>query len=261
MLLAAVINGCDRAPESSHVESEPVLHNAADSLALRIANAAGGVPALEALPALRWDFAVVRDSAEVSRSHHLWDRDAGRHRLEWRRGDSLLVAVFSTEGVVDGMPASGTVYLDGVPVDSARSLGLLEEAYGRFINDMYWLLAPLKVFDPGVHRGVAADSADETTDVLALWFDDVGLTPGDRYWLRADRDSGRMTSWRYRLESGREGAYAWTDIREIDSPAGSITLPTRKVAIGPGTTVLTPFVTGVVDSTFADPAPQLSPIQ
>lgn len=260
-VLVGVAPGCGRSAETAPASSRPHLDDAADSLAMRVVDGAGGLAAFESLPALRWDFILVRDSSEESRRRHLWDRARRRHRIEWSVGDSVIVAVFGTERAVEGRPAWGDVYFQGVPVDSASRRRLLRDAYGRFINDMYWLLAPLKLFDPGVRRAVAADSADEATDVLALSFDTVGLTPGDRYWLRVDRGTGRMIGWSYHLESDRLGAYAWTDHRTIQAPAGAITLPTRKSAVGRPSVILTPFAAGVVDSTFANASPRLEPLR
>jgi hypothetical protein len=238
----------------------PLLHDAADSLAARIVEGAGGLAAWAALPALRFDFAVASDTGEVSRRHHLWDRRTGRYRLEWTAGDSLLVALFSVERVADDVP-EGAVYLDGVPLDSAAARAYLGRSYGRFINDTYWLLAPLKVFDPGVRRGLAPDSADAATDVLTLAFDDVGLTPGDRYWLRADRTTGRLVGWTYALESGGAGTYRWEDARELPTPAGPLRLATRKAAPDGLRAILTPVAPAETDdAAFTDPRPRLRPL-
>jgi hypothetical protein len=261
-LAIAVLSGCIDAPRDAAPAPSPALTSAADSLAMRIVEAGGGMAAFDALPALRFDFAVIRDSAESSRNLHLWDRRAGRHRLEWTAGDSLLVALFDTEGAADGIPANGQVYFQGIALDSAGSGLRLAEAYRRFINDMYWLLAPLKVFDSGVTRGLATDSADADTEVLTLQFADVGLTPGDRYWMRADRETGAMVSWSYVLQSGRIGSHAWTDPWTLETPAGRLSLPARKSALGGTTTIVTPVAPAELDAaSFTDPGPRLSPLR
>lgn len=248
------------APAPRALTPGPPLHDAADSLAARIAGAAGGAEAWAALPALRFDFAVAADTGVVSSRSHLWDRATGRYRLEWTTGDSLLVALFSVENVADGRP-DGTVYLHGAALDTAAARAYLGGAYGRFINDTYWLLAPLKVFDPGVRRGLAPDSADADTEVLTLAFEDVGLTPGDRYWLRADRATGRLVGWTYALESGRTGAHRWEDVVELPTPAGPLRLATRKSAPDGARAILTPVApTEVDEAAFTDPRPRLRPL-
>lgn len=256
--LLAVIAGCSDAPREAPPPAR-VLLTAADSLAARIVDAAGGLAALEALPALRFDFVVLRDSVESSRNLHLWDRRAGRYRLEWTAGDSLLVALFDSEHATDGVPRNGQVYFEGAALDSAGARTRLEEAYGRFINDMYWLLAPLKLFDPGVSRALAADSADAATEVLTLSFANVGLTPGDRYWVRAERGTGRIVSWSYVLQSGRTGTYTWTDPWELDTPAGRLTLPARKTSRNGTVSIVTLVAPARLDAaSFSDPRPRLT---
>jgi hypothetical protein len=262
LLTIHIFFGCAGEPAGPSPADPPTPANAADSLGLRIVNATGGSAAFQALPALRFDFVSVRDSVESRRNRHLWDRRAGRYRLEWTVGDSLLVALFSSDSVADGIPLEGQVYLDGAPLDSAHNRARLEEAYERFINDMYWLLAPLKVMDPGVVRQVASDSADASTDVLALSFADVGLTPGDRYWLHADRESGRLLSWSYVLESGYTGTYDWRDPRELSTPAGTLTVLTRKDSRSAPRSILTPVAPAEIGAeSFTDPRPLLVPLR
>ena len=261
-LVVAVLAGCTEAPRDAAPAPSPALASAADSLAMRIVDAGGGMAAFDALPALRFDFTVIRDSVETSRNLHLWDRRAGRSRLEWTAGDSLLVALFDTEGAADGIPANGQVFFQGAALDSADARSRLAEAYRRFINDMYWLLAPLKVFDSGVSRDLAPDSADTDTEVLTLRFAEVGLTPGDRYWMRADRETGAMVSWSFVLQSGRTGTYAWTDPWTLDTPAGRLSLPARKSARSGTTSIVTPVATAQIDAaSFSDPGPRLSPLR
>ena len=81
---------------------------------------------------------------------------------------------------------------DGRAVEGEEKKKLLETAYGRFINDTYWLLAPWKVFDPGVHRdfdGEKTGPDGALCDVIRLSFDNVGLTPKDVYWLWVTREA------------------------------------------------------------------------
>lgn len=250
----------DREPASSPERTaRPTLATAADSLAWRIVEAAGGLDAWEALPALRFDFGAELDTGERRPPRrHLWDRRTGRYRLEWTTADDAQgVALFSVTGVTGGVPA-GRVFIDGAPLDSAATGAELEAAYARFINDTYWLLAPLKLFDPGVRRALAPDSADAATEVLALSFEDVGLTPGDRYWLRADRATGRLVAWSFLLEDGAPGAHRWEEVVEVPTPAGPLRLATRKRAADGSRSILTPVAAAEPDSVaFEDPGPRL----
>lgn len=255
-LLITLLLGCTRATDPPVESAGPPLFSAADSLAFLITESAGGLATWESMSVLRFDWVSERDSEEVFRARHLWDRDAGDYRVEYEVGeDSMLVAVFSVDGFDMAAPA-GNAFLNGVPVDSTEMAERLTEAYQRFVNDSYWLLAPLKLFDPGVHRTLAPDSSDESSEVLQLSFQNVGLTPGDRYWLRAD-STGRIVSWSFLLEDGAESHYEWTDYEYVATPAGSLHVATRKQRNGRA--ILTQILpTGLLDrDIFLDPNPRL----
>src|SRR5260370_19414652 len=87
--------------------------------------------------------------------------------------------------------------------DPAKLDELMKRGYGRFINDTYWLLMPIKMLDPGVHRaseGEKTDTCGHVWDVVRLSFDQgVGLTPADVYWAWVNRDSGLVDQWDMRL--------------------------------------------------------------
>ena len=215
-LLALFLVGCTSS-------SRPPLETAADSLALQITEAAGGLDAWDALPALRFDWSVRNDSAELIRTRHLWNKASDLYRVEWPAGeDSTLVAVFSPSTFDPEAPV-GRVAINGDTLSGDDKVERLKQAHGRFVNDSYWLLAPLKVLDPGVRRALAPDSG---RGVLALSFDGVGLTPGDRYWLRTD-EPGTLTGWTYVLEGdGPPTRWAWTGTQTI--PGTDLRLPIGK---------------------------------
>ena len=79
---------------------------------------------------------------------------------------------------------------------------MIQEAYGRFINDSYWLLMPLKMQDPGVNLDYDGEATrdGETYDVIKLTFDHVGLTPGDTYWVFVNRKTHLVDRWEYILQ-------------------------------------------------------------
>src|SRR5690606_15391957 len=137
----------------------------------------------------------------------------------------------------------------------------METARGRTINDTYWLLAPFKLFDPGVTRTYVPDSSDADTDVIRLSFDGVGLTPGDQYWLFIDKATGRLTRWTLVLESNpTPRSYDWTAYQTLQGPQGRVFLSARKQDVGAARAVLTDniIVPASVDSTlFTDPQPRL----
>ena len=249
ILLALLLAGCTSS-------SRPPMETAADSLALQITEAAGGLDAWDALPLLRFDWSVRNDSAELIRTRHLWNKADDQYRVEWPAGqDSTLVALFAPSSFDPDAPR-GRVALNGDSLTGDAKAERLKEAYGRYINDSYWLLAPLKVLDPGVQRSLAPDSG---RGVLAISFEGVGLTPGDRYWIRTDPATGAMTGWSFILEGdGPPARWEWTGSQPI--PGSPLRLPIAKVTGG------RQIVTEVADagpldaSAFADLAPRLTEV-
>ncbi len=112
----------------------------------------------------------------------------------------------------------------------------LKNAYGRFINDSYWLLAPWKIFDPGVRLAYDGEkpcpdgTGGGSCDVLKVWFENVGLTPKDIYWLWITREGRRMVAWQYLLNGAEEAPTMalWKDWKNY----GGILLATEKPMVG-----------------------------
>ena len=111
-----------------------------EQLADRVMEALGGQEAWDATRYLVFDFA--------GRRTHWWDRYTGRHRLEGttRDGESYLVLED-----VDDQGEAGRAWFQGEPAEGEQAAELLKNAYAAWINDTYWLLAPYKLRDPGVH--------------------------------------------------------------------------------------------------------------
>ncbi|MFN3597063.1 MAG: hypothetical protein ACK41D_07305 [Rubricoccaceae bacterium] len=232
----------------------------ADALARRIADASGGLAAWNALDVLRFDFVVLRDTAEAMRARHLWDRRANRYRVEWPAGrDSTVVAVFDP-GTFNAEAPAGQAAINGAPLSGEALAARLAQGYRRFINDTYWLLAPLKTRDPGVTRALAPDSATADTEALALAFEGVGLTPGDRYWLHADRASGRLVAWTYLLQGDSVAVrWTWDDPAELPARRGALRLPARKTRADGAVTIRTDPrpAPSLADDLFTDLRPRL----
>lgn len=190
----------------------------AAKVANRLMDAMGGQEAWDAVRYLRFEFFGFR-------LHH-WDRATGHHRMEGktRDGDEYVV-------VHNLNTREGHVWLNGEKLSGDDHKKWLEQAYGGWINDTYWLLMPYKLRDPGVtltHDGTEElDGA--TYDKLKLTFDNVGLTPGDTYWAYVNRETGLMDRWAYSLQSHEEGKAAthwkWLDWQEY----GGVKLASKRV--------------------------------
>ncbi|HEX6203482.1 MAG TPA: hypothetical protein VF100_10785, partial [Thermoanaerobaculia bacterium] len=162
----------------------------AAAVAARVLDAMGGADAWSEARFLRFGFA--------GRRQHAWDRWTGLHRVEGQtqEGESYVV-------IHDLDTREGRAWVDGEEVAGDRAAELLENAYGAWVNDTYWLLMPTKLRDPGVtlaHEGRREVDGSEY-EVLHLSFAGVGLTPGDQYWAYVHPESGQMDYWAFRLES------------------------------------------------------------
>ncbi len=254
-----LLAGCTErpTPEPAPVEPSPIaLDTKADSVAMRVVAASGGFEAWHALPALRFSFGVERDGVDRIAARHLWDKQGNRYRVEWPGGeDSTYTALFTA------WPDSGRAYLNGTSLEGSAGEVAMASARSRTINDTYWLLAPFKLFDDGVTRTYVPDSSDATTDAIQLSFDSVGLTPGDRYWLFVDKETGRLVRWTFILEGDTTPrSSTWTGYRPLDSPQGQVMLSARKEVVGAPVAVLTDELQAPasLDSTwFTDPTPRL----
>jgi hypothetical protein len=195
-------------------------------------DAMGGPAAWAKVHYLRFDWVVERDGKTAAYVRHLWDRYEGRYRVEWKsREGKSLVALFNVN------TRTGRVYVNGQPARDEDEQKYLDEAYGRFINDSYWLLMPWKLKDAGVnltYRGEAKMDG-QPCDMIEVSFENVGLTPGDHYWAYINRRTHMMDRWAYFLQSyegtpSREKAtpWDWRDWRTV----GGIWLATDKVRVG-----------------------------
>lgn len=164
-----VLFGCSEQPEGDDAMAVemPVMETMADTVAMKVYEAYGGPEAWQQLRYLRFNFGGAENPVR-----HFWDRSTGDYRVEMPSGeDTTYVALFNVN------TREGAVYLDGEELPAAQEEEMLNTAYRRFINDTYWLLMPVKLFDPGVNLSYVADSSNAERDVLHLSFGEVGLTP------------------------------------------------------------------------------------
>jgi hypothetical protein len=174
---------------------------------------AAGIDHVADIGELDFTFVVMEGAVQKLAVEHRWDIRGGRARIRWtdregRRFDAVLdVGRREATGTIDGRPASGA--------DAAL---LSERSYARWINDTYWLLLPVKLFDPGARLDLEPDHVieDQPHHVLRLSFDGVGLTPKDVYWLFVNPEAQRIVRWEMLLEgeSERRGV-TFTDYRPV----------------------------------------------
>ncbi len=145
-------------------------------------------------------FVVEKEGKKVASAEHHWDVAAATDEVKWKGKD--------------------------VKIDLANP-GTSEDekaAYARWVNDSYWLLAPLKLQDKGVTTEAEGtkEMNGKKCEVLKLSFAQVGLTPNDQYRLYVDPQSRLVTYWDY-LPKGEKGmSGTWENYQK----SGGLTLAT-----------------------------------
>jgi hypothetical protein len=100
----------------------------------------------------------------------------------------------------------GRAWVDGQAIEGDSLAKLLKLARRLWTNDTYWMLMPYKLRDPGVmlkHEGNVQEGG-RACEKVALAFDNVGQTPGDRYWIYVDPKLHRIVKWDYLLQGETE---------------------------------------------------------
>jgi len=191
------------APAPAAAASDP----AAVAIAERALESLGGREAWRGTRYLRFDWAVERGGKPVVRRAHFWDKWKGDYRLEAasREGEPFVV-------VMNLKTREGRAWSGGRELEGEALKAQLEDAFGAWTNDTYWLLAPFKLLDPGVSLKLAGSESKDgkTWDKVELGFDSVGLTPKDRYWVWVDRETGLVDRWDYVLGGGDDPPTSWT---------------------------------------------------
>lgn len=190
--------------DSAEDTAEPAAQIPADEDAMELATKvfeAHGGKAFDEVAELRFRFVVERDGKRAFEAMHRWDLRNSRDRVTWTDRDGRKL-----DAVVDLRDRSapkGTI--DGKSASAGGLEELAQNGYARWVNDSYWLIMPLKLSDPGVSlkRGQPRKHDGKTYEILELSFQQVGLTPGDRYSIFIDPQTHLVTRWEMRLE-GRE---------------------------------------------------------
>jgi len=161
--------------------------DASDPRAIEIADqvmqALGGRKAWDNTRYVSWDF--------FERRKHWWDKWSGDVRIESE--DRLVLMNINTK--------KGRVWINGVEAteDSLLQEGL-ETGYAWWVNDSYWAFMPYKMKDSGValkYLGERPMSDGTPSDVIELTFENVGLTPNNKYDVCVDKNTHMVMEWSY----------------------------------------------------------------
>jgi hypothetical protein len=233
----------------------PLAGQSRDPKALQIAKdvmqAMGGEDAWNDAHFVRYDFIVSSGGKTRVNRSHLWDKWAGRYRFETTRDGKSQVVLFNVND------QQGDAYVDGEKIDGGAKAEAIKGAYAAFINDMYWLAMPWKWLDPGVTLRYLgpSDHGGKVCEVVELSFNNVGLTPGDRYRAYVSPETHLMTRWEYTLQGGNKGVWSW----EYKTHNGVMLASNHTNAEGASINMGDVGVYGQVDDAFfTNPAHKLS---
>jgi hypothetical protein len=178
------------------------------AIADKVMAALGGQKAWEETRFLRFDFAVDRDGKQLVSRAHTWDKWNGRYRLEGTTKEGAPFVVLMNVNTREG-----DAWLKGKKLLGLEKKKQLEDAFATWTNDTYWLLMPYKLKDAGCKLAMAGEEKKDgkTWDKLFLTFENVGLTPKDKYWVYVNRDTGLVDKWDFVLkgENKPPSTFTW----------------------------------------------------
>lgn len=146
---------------------------------------------------VHFTFVVESGGKPLLSAQHVWNVAAGTDEVRWKDKDG------KDHQVIANLAA---------PAD-----GEGKGAYARWVNDSYWLLAPLKIRDRGVkvEAGGPKDLNGVTYETVRLKFDNVGLTPTDQYVFYVDPKTKLPVAWDYIPQSGTGMQATWEKFRSF----------------------------------------------
>lgn len=175
-LCAVLMFGCEKEESTAREKSDPK----AIKIAKQVIEACGGLENWQETRYVAWRC--------LGKRMNVWDKWTGDLRSESRV--SILLMNLNT--------MEGQAWLRGRKVtDPAELQRAMEYGYEAWVNDSYWIFMPFKLLDEGVIlKYVGEDSTDgHAVDVLRVTFDDVGLTPENKYHIYIDKESKLMVRW------------------------------------------------------------------
>lgn len=157
----------------------------ATTLAKQVIKACGGEKNWNNTHYLQWNF--------FGNRLLTWDKWTGDVRIEFTKEKTIYLVNVNT--------MQGKALQAGTEITDADSLAkLMKRAKEIWINDSYWLVMPFKLLDPGVtlkYMGEKQTELGMPALVLELTFQNVGVTPNNKYLIFVDKKSKRVSQWSY----------------------------------------------------------------
>lgn len=186
-LFLVLQTGSLRGQDSKYPAMEGFNAEESDAMAIQIAENVmenlGGWENWDKTRYVTWRF--------FGRRLHVWDKWTGNVRIE--NGDMTILMNINTK--------EGRVWENGEPVVNPDTLAQrLERGYRMWVNDSYWVFMPYKLKDTGVTLKYMGDGETEDGNpahMLRLTFENVGVTPQNKYDVYVDKESNMVTQWSY----------------------------------------------------------------
>jgi hypothetical protein len=162
-------------------DSDPKAVQIADS----VMAAQGGRKNWDATRYIAWNFFGSRKL--------LWDKHTGDVRIENLKDDTKTLVNINT--------GKGQVFKNGAVVTHPDSLvKYLQQGKEAWINDSYWLVMPFKLKDSGVtlkYLGEEKLPTGQSTYLLQLTYQNVGVTPENKYKVYVDKNTHLVVQWAF----------------------------------------------------------------
>ncbi|MDF1694882.1 MAG: hypothetical protein P1U56_03585 [Saprospiraceae bacterium] len=185
---------------------EALSDKKADSIATKMMDAMGGIDKWNDLKYVSWTFFGAR--------HLVWDKENGRVRIDSPRDTSVFLVNINT--------LEGKVLKGGKVIrDSLELTKQLSRAKSIWINDSYWLFMPFKLWDPGVNVSYVREdtlTGGAPSSVLALTFENVGITPDNKYEVYIDHKDDLIKQWAFFKTATQEEpprVWPWDNYKEF----------------------------------------------
>lgn len=213
LILTALIISCQNNPTPTNTKASPdvptktIKDKKAAEVVSKMMDAMGGTKEWEGLQYVSWTFFGAR--------HLVWDKRNNRVRIESPRDSSVyLVNLNDTTGKY---AYNGQELLDKEALSEKMKSGK-----SIWINDMYWLFMPFKLYDEGVSvKYMRTDTSliGALSDILELRFDNVGDTPENKYEIYIDQKDNLVKQWDFYAQTNQDKPskqWPWDNYTDFD---------------------------------------------
>jgi len=200
LIIAFSIISCQNSstPENSeqttNIQTKTIKDQKAAELVSKMVEKMGGQEKWEELQYVSWTFFGAR--------HLVWDKKGNRVRIESPRDSSVYLV--NLDELTGRYAYNGKETMDKEELSQK-----IKRGKSIWINDMYWVFMPFKLYDEGVSvKYLRTDTTmlGAPSDVLELSFENVGETPENKYEIHLTQEDTLIKQWDFYAEAKQEEA-------------------------------------------------------